>query len=53
VTIEAIALSLSEKGFVEDEDKIKQSIINLIKYGMVLKEGEMLLSLVTEEEVMP
>lgn len=53
VTIEAIALSLSEKGFVEDENNIKQSIINLIKYGMVLKEGEMLLSLVTEEEVMP
>lgn len=53
MTIEAIALSLSEKGFVEDENKIKQSIINLIKYGIVLKEGKMLLSLVTKEEVMP
>jgi len=53
LTIEAIASDLKGIGFAEDKSKIKQSIINLIKYGIVLKEGEMLLSLVVEEEVVP
>ncbi len=54
VTLQGIAQRLKEVEIVKSEEEIRQSIKNLIKYGILLKEKEMYLSLVTEEkEVMP
>ena len=49
VTMQEIPQRLKEMEIVKSEEEIRQSIGYLIKYGILLKEKEMYLSLVTEE----